>query len=290
MDRTPTAPPESAEICLTFDVEERFHSHLSAPDAPRVWRMGERIAAIVDWLGAHGKTATCFLVGELAEQYPDLVRRMADIGCEIASHSHRHLWMAAADAQRCKQDITRSKQALEDITGRPVYGYRSPSWSARRGDRWLWDHLVDLGFVYDSSLFPFKTHMYGSWSNSPRPYWLTADLLEIPPAAQQFGPVRIPYGGGFYFRLYPSWLTAFLLQRDARAGRIPTLYFHPWEFELEDQAVERGWTQRFIGNVNVKSAWPKFERLIAARRTRTMIEHYHELVRSGDIPGKAVAD
>ena len=146
--------PEAVELCLTFDVEERFHSHLSAVGLPREWKLRGRIARMIDWLEEHRKRATCFVVGELAEEYPDLVVRMVDAGCEVASHSHRHLHMAADNREECKEDIHRSKQVLEDLTGEPVYGFRAPSWSARLSDGWLWDQLIELGFRYDSSLFP----------------------------------------------------------------------------------------------------------------------------------------
>ena len=192
----PRSHPDRSEICLTFDVEERFHSHLSSPNLLREWRHRKRIALIIDWLVEHRKTATCFVVGELAQEYPDLIRRMCDAGCEIASHSHRHLWMDSANAAECREDISRSKQVLEDITGQPVYGFRAPSWSASASDKWLWDHLVESGFRYDSSLFPIGTHMYGSWSNPIGPSWLNESLLEIPPAVHRIGFLRIPYGGG----------------------------------------------------------------------------------------------
>ena len=71
-------------ICLTFDVEERFHSHLAPTDTKREWRMERCIAEIVDCLVEHGRTGTFFVVGELAAQYPALVRRMADEGFEVA--------------------------------------------------------------------------------------------------------------------------------------------------------------------------------------------------------------
>ena len=66
-------------ICLTFDVEERFHSHLAPGDTAREWRMERCISRIIDCLLEHGRTATFFVVGELAEQYP---------ACEITALSN----------------------------------------------------------------------------------------------------------------------------------------------------------------------------------------------------------
>jgi polysaccharide deacetylase family protein (PEP-CTERM system associated) len=190
-------------ICLTFDVEERFHSHLAPVAAHRAWRMEDRILAIIDELIARERTATFFVVGELAERFPKVVRRMSEAGFEVASHSHTHPRFDRNSAESNHEEIARSRKALEDITGQPVLGFRAPSWSVGLDDEWLWQFLAEEGFRYDSSLFPFRTHMYGSWRNPVRPFRLSSDLVEIPAPVHALGPVRIPYGGGFYFRLYP---------------------------------------------------------------------------------------
>jgi len=259
-------------ICLTFDVEERFHSHLTPEDAPRRWEAGDRIARILDHLEAHGHRATFFMVSELAERYPALTRRMASSGFEVASHSHTHLRIDGDDRERVKADVARSKAVLEDLTGRPVYGFRAPSWSARRSDDWFWDHLVSLGFRYDSSLFPFKTHRYGSMRNPVTPFRLRANLVEIPPSVSQLGPFRLPYGGGFYFRLYPRWLTRRLIDRDAGPGRAPIVYFHPWEFDPGETRMEAGLLNAFIANFNSGNTWDAFVDLLARYRTGALID------------------
>ena len=257
-------------ICLTFDVEERFHSHLTAADAARQWSAGDRIAMILDHLEAHDHRATFFVVSELAEHYPKLIRRMADSGFEVASHSHTHLRVDGEDREGCKRDIAHSKSVLEQITGRPVVGFRAPSWSARRSDEWLWEHLAGLGFRYDSSLFPFKTHAYGSLRNPVSPYALRSDLMEIPPSVSRFGPLRLPYGGGFYFRLYPAWLTRRLIDRDLRIRKVPIAYFHPWEFDPLKRQIETSPLTRFIANYNSRDTWMMFTDLLARYRTTSM--------------------
>jgi len=259
-------------ICLTFDVEERFHSHLTPDDAPRRWDAGARIERILDLLDAGGHRATFFVVGELAEHYPHLIRRMADRGFEVASHSHTHPWMDARARARCTTDISRSKSVIEDLTGRPVVGFRAPSWSARRSDGWLWDHLVQLGLRYDSSLFPFRTHRYGSMSNPLTPFRLAPGLVEIPPSAAGLGPLRLPYGGGFYFRIYPAGLTRHLIDRDLARRKTPVVYFHPWEFDRDPTTMEAGLLNRFIANYNAAGAWDRFADLLKRYRTAAMCD------------------
>ncbi len=262
----------STEVCLTFDVEERFHSHLSVPGAPRTWSAGGTLSRLVDWLEEHQKRATFFVVGEVAEQYPSLVRRIAKAGFEVASHTHTHLRMDGARAQECAADIARGKAVLEDLTGLPVRGFRAPSWTAQRTDRWLWDHLLELGFTYDSSLFPFKTPMYGSFRNPVSAFRLSGGLLEIPPSAVARGPLRLPFGGGFYFRAAPLGVTRAMIRDTARAGRTPVLYFHPWELEPTDEAIDDGRFKAFIANFRTGDAGAHFKTLVSGYSTTTMLE------------------
>jgi len=268
----------AAKVCLTFDVEERFHSHLTPDDAARNWRLRDRLTSIVDWLQAEGKRATFFVVGELAQAYPDVVRRMTRAGSEVASHSFSHLWVRRENAKLCCDDITRSKNVLEDVTGEPVYGFRAPSWSASVRDDWLWEHLASLGFRYDSSLFPVATSMYGSRDNPVDPHWVCPELLEIPPSVHCLGALRIPYGGSFYFRFYPLAATRWLIGRSVLGRRTPVLYFHPWDFEPADRVLEDTVGRRFVGNVGVRSAWAKFQRLLGEAKAQTMLDRYHELL------------
>ncbi len=258
-------------ICLTFDVEERFHSHLTDGGSRRLWQAGERIARLVDLLEEQGKAATFFIVGELAERYPELIRRIGDAGFEIASHSYSHLKMDPANRRACEQDIKRSKDVLEEISGRSVIGYRSPTWTASLTDDWPWDHLAGLGFRYDSSLFPFRTHLYGSFANPVTPCRLRPELLEIPPSVATFGPLRVPYGGGFYLRLFPMPATRWLIGRDLRRARTPIVYVHPWELDgQDDEVIESGWLHRFIGNYRAAETWELLAELVRSYRTRTM--------------------
>jgi polysaccharide deacetylase family protein (PEP-CTERM system associated) len=259
-------------ICLTFDIEERFHSHLNPATAPRKWELYDRIAGLIDWVRENKKSATFFVVGELAERYPTLISRMVNAGFEVACHSHSHLKIDECGEAVAKEEIYRSKNVLEDITGVSVYGYRAPSWSAHYRDDWLWEYLISLGFHYDSSLFPFPTHLYGSFENPVSPFWIRKALLEIPPSVFMLGKIRVPYGGGAYFRLYPLGMTHYFLQQDIASGKQPVLYFHPWDFEISQELLERKLINKFIGNFNVKPNWRRFIRIIDRLPTMTMYE------------------
>jgi len=261
-------------VCLTFDLEERFHSDLTPNDSPRIWQLQDRISIILEWLDERKKMATFFTVGELAEKYPDLIKRIADSGHEIACHSYRHDRLSSSNIEHHKEDIRKTKSILEDISGKAVYGFRAPSWSAEASYEWLWDHLSQLGFIYDSSLFPFKTNLYGSLKNSVKPYWIREDLLEIPPTVHKIGPLRIPFSGGFYFRLLPASTIKFFTGRELSLDNTPLFYFHPWEFEPCSETSERSLFNKFVGNYNIKSNWSKFTSFFSSYPTITMNQFY----------------
>jgi len=259
-------------ICLTFDIEERFHAHLSPQDAPRHWKLRDRINQLLDLLQKYKRKATFFVVGDLAKKYPDVIKRMSELGYEVASHSHRHEHFARMSPQSCKEDITQSKETLENIIGKRVFGFRAPSWSASLEDDWLWEHLIHLGFCYDSSLFPFKTHLYGSLKNPLEPFELRSQLMEVPPSVFQLGPFRIPFGGGFYFRFLPFWLTKHFLRSHAKNKKPAVVYLHPWEFDKDEVTLEKGWMNKFIAHHNINTNWSRFENLLLNFETTTIMD------------------
>ncbi len=261
-------------ICLSFDIEERFHSHLSASGTSRDWLLRDRISKIIDYLIEHKKSATFFVVGELAEQYPDLVRRMSDSGFEVGAHGYQHRHLGRVSVQEGRNEISQSKSILEDITGRQVVGFRAPSWSAQRSDDWYWECLLELGFRYDSSLFPYQTNLYGSNSNLISPFQIRPGLLEIPPSVFKYGLIRIPFGGGFFFRFYPLMATEWFLNHNTQRGELSVLYFHPWEFEPDYMPPENGVLNRMVGNINIKKNWDKFTVLIDRHPCRSLCDFY----------------
>jgi polysaccharide deacetylase family protein (PEP-CTERM system associated) len=259
-------------VCLSFDIEEKFHSTLIASGHPRKWRIEERVHRIIDHLREQRKNATFFVVGEVARKYPALVRRIAASGFEVASHSFSHRLLDRISRRDCKEDIARSKHILEDLTGAAVAGFRAPSWSARLSDRWLWEHLAGLGFQYDSSLFPFRTQLFGSFANPRRPFRIHPEVLEIPPSVCRWGGMRIPYGGGFFFRLYPLLLTRALMRRDADAGKTPVLYFHPWEFDSGGLPNTPGLFNRWLLDYNTRKNWGRFMEILEGQESMTLLE------------------
>ena len=106
------------------------------------------------------------------------------------------------------------------------------------------------------------------------PFGCHRSCSKFHPQCTALDPIRIPYGGGFYFRALPLWLTRTLLRCDLKSGRTPLLYFHPWEFEHAPAGMEDRWSYRFIANYQLETAWKKFEALMDGQPTQTIASRY----------------
>jgi len=194
--------------------------------------------------------ATFFTLGSLAERCPELPRRVASMGHEIASHGYAHLIVHRLTRQQFAEDTRRSKLLLEDIVGQPVRGYRAAEFSIRADSLWALEVLAELGFEYDSSIFPIRHRRYGIPGFYPRAaeYQLPNNLhiKEIPLATLSWGNVRVPLAGGGSFRITPQWLLSRAVRRLNDSGKPLVTYFHPYEFDSERLDVfVSGRPQRF---------------------------------------------
>jgi polysaccharide deacetylase family protein (PEP-CTERM system associated) len=236
----PTATRAALRNAMTIDVEDYFQvsafaDHIARDSWPsrecRVEANIERILAILAEGGAHG---TFFTLGWIAERYPAMVRRIVDGGHELASHGYGHLRASDQTPQQFRDDVARSKAILEDIGGRPVLGYRAPSFSIGPGNLWALDVLRDAGYRYSSSIYPIAHDHYGM-PDAPRfPFYPngTDGLLEVPITTVRLMDRNLPAGGGGYFRLLPYALSRRMMRRVNEAdGRPAIFYFHPWEID-----------------------------------------------------------
>ena len=159
------AESRKAPNILTVDVEDWYHI-LELGDSSaragsgelesRVVANTERLLALFDEAGAR---ATFFVVGWVAWEHPDLVRRIAAAGHELASHSFWHEVIGRHDRASLAADLAGSKKLLEDLGGVPVRGFRAPGASVTEQTAWAFDVIVEQGFAYDASLCPgYSSH------------------------------------------------------------------------------------------------------------------------------------
>jgi polysaccharide deacetylase family protein (PEP-CTERM system associated) len=250
---------------LAFDLEDwhslvvrRYGGRLPSPS----YHIDKQTDVLLNLLNSSGTKATFFITGVLAEPRSDLVKKIASEGHEIASHGYIHLPIYRMSPEEFKQDTLRSKKLLEDLIGKRVDGYRACEFSIIKSTLWALNILADLGFTYDSSIYPIKHRRYGipGFSREITRYHLGNDrtIIELPLSTYHWAKINWPMAGGGYFRLIPLKIL-FHLMKQLNNDRMPVItYFHPYEFDPEGlnsfelfqpddfKGVVRGW----IGNVH----------------------------------------
>lgn len=182
---------------------------------------------------------TFFILGWVAERHPEIVREIDACGHEIACHSYRHRLVYNMSPEEFRRDLIKAKDILENITGKKVVGYRAPSYSITMKSLWAFDILEELGFQYDSSIFPIFHDRYGI-SDAPRFKYklLKNNLVEYPISTSKLFGFRIPVSGGGYFRLFPYRFTRMALSRINNKDKQPfVFYIHPWEIDSEQPRI-----------------------------------------------------
>jgi polysaccharide deacetylase family protein (PEP-CTERM system associated) len=258
---------------LTFDVEEYFHAEAFAGVlGPEEWptlesRVTRSTERLLDILDRERVRATFFVLGWVAERHPGLVREIASLGHEIACHGYGHRMIQHLSRPDFERDVTRAKQALEDAIGRPVLGYRAPTFSIMRATLWSLDVLVEAGFRYDSSIFPVVHDRYGI-PDAPRfPHRLKApsgaEITEFPMSTVTLLGRRLPVAGGGYFRLFPYRVTRRAIARINGERQPAMVYLHPWEIDPDQPRIPVGPLTRFRHLVNVGKTESRLRRLLA---------------------------
>jgi polysaccharide deacetylase family protein (PEP-CTERM system associated) len=243
-------PDQPVVNAMSIDVEDYFHVSVFDGLIPRArWSdMESRVVANTDRLltlfAEHELRATFFVLGWVGERHPDLVRRIAAAGHEVASHGYAHRLIYDQTPQAFRDDVRRAKNTLEDAAGRRVAGYRAPSYSITPRSLWAIDILVEEGYRYDASIFPIRHDRYGISVSERRPYLIhrpAGSLVEVPGSTTRLGPVNLPIAGGGYFRLLPYRWTAWGIRRVNRIERHPVVfYLHPWEIDPAQPRLRAG--------------------------------------------------
>ncbi len=231
---------------LSVDVEDWFQVQAFAGVIPRGdWdRLPRRVVAntdrLLDLFAQHGVKATFFVLGWVAERHPDLVRRIAAGGHELASHGHGHELVHAIGPDAFRADIRRAKALLEDAAGTPVRGYRAPTFSiGRRSTPWAHAILAEEGHGYSSSIYPVRHDLYGDPDAPAAPFRPDpSGVVEIPMSIARLCGRSLPCSGGGWFRLLPYPAFAWLFRRAGRAGPA-VFYTHPWEIDAEQPRVAK---------------------------------------------------
>ena len=221
---------------MSVDVEDWFQVWaLSGAIARDAWdglelRVADSTNRLMDLFAEHDARATFFILGWVAERCPDLVRRMAAEGHEVASHGYDHVKVFEQDEAAFRADVTRTKAILEDLSGRPVRGYRAAGFSIDASTPWAHGVLAETGHAYSSSTHPIAHDHYGDARGPLTPHRRDG-VAELPVAVREIGGRRTTIGGGGWFRAMPLGLTKRLWRGLEAEGRAGVFYLHPWEVD-----------------------------------------------------------
>ncbi|MCX7429010.1 MAG: polysaccharide deacetylase family protein [Planctomycetia bacterium] len=275
----PTPSPDPPPASFTVDVEDWFHV-LDSPSTPPLdrWaglesRLEHNLTRLLDLLAETGTRATFFWLGWLAERHRALVRAAERAGHETASHGYAHVLAYAVGPKAFREDVTRAKLVLEDITGRKVCGFRTAGFSVTARTPWAFDVIREVGHEYDASLFP-GNRIHGGVREAPLgPHVIptaSGPLVEFPISMVEWCGCRVCLFGGGYLRLSPRWLIAWGLRHLRAAGRPLIVYVHPREIDPEQPRLPLGPKRRFMYYVNLRTTQPKIGWLCRMVRFRTM--------------------
>ena len=268
-----TEPRAGVVNAMTVDVEDYFHVSAFDGVVPRhQWdRLESRVCANTERLLAmfdeRRVRATFFVLGWVAQRYPDLVRRVAAQGHEIASHGYAHRLVYDQTPAAFREDVHRAKQVLEQLAGAPVAGFRAPSYSVTPRSLWALDILIEEGFTYDASIFPIHHDRYGIPLSARHPYWIqraAGAILEVPGSTLCWQGFNLPFGGGGYFRLFPYAWTRWAIDRlNHLEGRPAVFYLHPWEIDPDQPRLETSALSRFRHYRNLEKTETRLRRLLS---------------------------
>lgn len=259
------------ELIFTVDIEDWYQvENLKGVISRKEWsckesRVVENTEKILDILDACEANATFFVLGDIAEKFPDLVKKTYKRGYEIASHGYGHELIYNQTFEEFRKDVRRSKCFLEDCIGNRVLGYRAPSFSITD---WALDILKEEGFRYDSSCFPFSLH--NRYGRITKPFTAVSEnvmnfdngLIEFQlPVVHYFG-MKIPFGGGGYFRAIPYLLFNKGIKQVLRKREEFVFYIHPWEIDYDQPKVKNiKLSYRFRCYINLKTTLVKLCKL-----------------------------
>lgn len=224
---------------------------------------------LLEFLRSAGMRCTFFVVGEIAERFPQAVKAIAAAGHELGCHTHTHRPLGEHTRASLREDLLRNIEALRPCAKGPVWGFRAPILSLTEKTAWVHELLAELGFKYSSSVLPAANPLYGwpGFGSAPR---MVNGVMEIPVTLASVGPLRAPIAAGTYFRCLPMPLIRRAFESCARRGEAVTGYFHPYDI---DTAQERVMSRGVNGN-------PLMNALLYVNRGRTL-ERLESLVAAG---------
>lgn len=263
----------SKKNALTIDVEDYFHvAALAESIKQNEWeshnsRVVRNTNLILDLFEEANAKGTFFILGWEAERQPELVKEIHRRGHEVASHGYSHQLVYGQTQDVFREETKKSKQILEDLVQEEVIGYRAASYSITNKSLWALDILVELGFKYDSSIFPVRHDRYGIPDANPDPHIIELGddrhIVEFPLTTSDFMGKKLPIAGGGYFRIFPYWFFKWQFG-NAVKKRPGVFYLHPWEVDPNQPRVKASRLSTFRHYRNLDKTESRLKNLLSS--------------------------
>ena len=254
---------------LTFDVEEWFHIlDNDSTKTVKEWskyesRIHMNMERIFNLLAMSNQKATFFVVGWIAEKYPEIVKKIDNCGYEIGSHTNMHQLMYEQTRDEVRNDLQKSINSIQSITGKKVTLFRAPGFSITEQNKWVFEVLAEQGITHDSSIFP-AGRAHGGFPNFPddKPSFIEINgfrIKEFPINTKSILGNKWIYSGGGYFRLTPY---SFINHWTKSSNYIMT-YFHPRDFDPDQPIIkELSLTRKFKSYIGLNNCINKLQNWI----------------------------
>lgn len=256
---------------LTIDWEDWYHPEYVRHNAPENKKDHSRQALqkTLQILDRHNCTATFFILGEIAEKHPESIKQIEEKGHEIAFHGFDHKPLTEKTPEKLEEEISRFRRA----TGKNCAGFRAPSFSLNNQTKWALDVLERNQFIYDSSIFPTNTPLYGVRNAPIKPYRPSYDdigkenpeskLWEFPLHIYPTPILRLPMAGGFYLRFFPLRLITRSIKKAIKDERPAVVFIHTWELDPDTPKLKLGLYKSFVTYHNLEKTESRLEQTLS---------------------------
>ena len=258
---------------LGIDFEDWYHPQLVqkyVKNEKHEPRMFKGIDKILEMLRRNDTLATFFVVGELLETNPEIFDKITENEHEIAFHTMYH---TRIDSPNFKENFRNEIEKFSKLTNKKSKGFRAPTFSLNETSSWIIDLLSEYDYIYDSSIVPAKTDLYGTPNAEIKPYRISSNslendtidgkLIEFPLLVTKFLGKKVPAGGGFYLRTLPMRVIKNAIRQYEKQEIPATFYIHSWELTPEFMPkLPLSTKDKFITYHNLQKAFTKMNQLI----------------------------